>query len=171
MKNNNIIFLFKNLNCLFLTNNSNKSSLYIYNKKYFFFLCNINIDSYYYNKNISALILAEKSATTYSVINNIFFELISFYYKKINFNGKGFKLKKNKNANTLNFNNSHIKIFLEKKNKLIKNSKNSFLYLYKNIKNIKNINFFLNLFKINVFTKRGVKLSRSLLLVKKTKKK
>jgi hypothetical protein len=170
MKNKNIVFLFKNLNCLFLKTNS-ISSLYIYNNKYFFYLCNINFKTYYFNKNINALILNTKDKNNYNIINNIFFELTNFYYKKIIFNGKGFKLKKNKNANMLNFNNSHIKLFLEQKNKLIKNSKNSFLYLYKNIKNIKNVNFFLNLFKINIFTKRGVKLNRSLLLIKKTKKK
>lgn len=172
--NNNIIFLNKQLNCLFLKNyNSNFHyySLYIYSKKYFFYFFSINFLTIFFNKNINALFLNKFYFKKNSILNNFFYELSFFNYKKIIFNGKGFKLKKNKNINNLNFNNSHIKYFIENTNKLIKNSKNSFLYLYKNYKNIKNINFFLKLFKINVFTKRGVKINRNLLIVKKIKKK
>jgi len=174
MKNKkNLIFLNKNLNCLIFKHqkkNVQNYSIYIYNVKYFFHVYSINLTAIFYNKNLNSLIFYKKFSNSFNILNYFFSELIFFYYKKIIFSGKGFKLKKNKKFNIFNFNNSHIKYFIEKKNKLIKNSKNSFIYIYKNINSKKKLNFFLKLFKLNIFTKRGVKFNRSYLLVKKLKK-
>ena len=80
-------------------------------------------------------------------------------------------MKKKNKLNFFFFNNSHIKVLLEKKSKIIKNSKNSFLIFYKNKFNFNNILFLKTLFKMNNITKKGIKFSRDIMLVKKIKKK
>jgi hypothetical protein len=169
MKNKKIVFLNKSLNCIIIK--KNKNSIYFYNNKFFFFLPFLKIEYILIDKTLNLIIINEKkkfvSNYLYSFLNNF----NSVYYKKINFNGKGFKIKKKSKTNFFFFNNSHIKAIIEQKSKIIKNSKNSFLFLFKNIKNYNTLNFLKKLFYLNIFTKKGIKLSRSLMLVKKIKKK
>lgn len=172
MKNKKLlIFFYKNLNCLILKKKIN--SIYFFNRKYFFLFPYINIKNVYLNKNINILIIKELKnfSNKIKIIYNITEQLTENYYKKIIFNGKGFKLKKKSNKNFFFFNNSHIKLIVENKNLILKNSKNSFLVLYKNKFNLKLINYIKNLFKLNIFTKKGVKINRELMLIKKIKKK
>lgn len=165
-----LIFLNKSLNCLILKKKTN--SIYFYNNKYFFFLPFFSLSNIFINKNLNAIIIEySQNKNILKIINNIVNELTTQYYKKINFTGKGFKVKKKNKLNFFFFNNSHIKVLLEKKSKIIKNSKNSFLIFYKNKFNFNNILFLKNLFKLNIFTKKGIKFSRDLMLVKKIKKK
>lgn len=163
---NRLIFLKKNLNCLILKKKERKI-IYFFNKNIYLFI-NLNEKNYTIkiNKNLKFIECKNFGNDLNFLLNKIF----NFYIKKFSFNGKGFKLKKIKNTNIFNFNNSHIKLFVEKKIKLIKNNKNSFLIINKNT-NLKVINLILNLFKINIFTRKGLKFSRRIILVKKTKKK
>lgn len=169
--NSNLIFINKNLNYVILKNK--KNSIYFYNNKFFFLINFLKKENFYLNKNLNCITNYKNNNSDNSIklIKNIINELTNFYYKKIIFNGKGFKLKKKSNSNFFFFNNSHLKILFENKSKIIKNSKNSFLFLYKNKFNEKSIFFIKNLFKFNIFTKKGIKLNRNLVLVKKIKKK
>ena len=163
---NKLIFLKKNINCLILKKKE-KKIIYFFNKNIYLFInLNKKDSTIKINKNLKFVECKNFSSDFNFLLNKIF----NFYIKKFSFNGKGFKLKKIKNINIFNFNNSHIKLFIEKKLKLIKNNKNSFLIIKKN-NNLKIIDLILNLFKINIFTRKGLKFSRKIILVKKTKKK
>lgn len=163
-----IIFLNKNIYSLTIKKKK-YNLIYFYNKNIFFYLfCNYEIRT---NNNLNYIELKKKNNLNRE-ITNIFHNIFEYSIKKFIFNGKGFKLKKISNKNIFNFNNSHLKMIFEKKIKIIKNNKNSFIFLqkYKN-KNIKIINFLINLFKMNIFTKKGIKLSSKIIKIKKTKKK
>lgn len=159
----NIIFLNKNIFSIIL---KKKSLKFIFFYNLFFFLF-IYVNDLKININLNYLEINNNNK-----INIILKKIFYFNLKKFNFNGKGFKLKKIKNINIFNFNNSHIKILKEKNLYLIKNNKNSFLLLQKfNSNNILYLNFLKNLFKINIFTKKGIKINNSLIRIKKIKKK
>lgn len=163
-----IIFLNKNIFNLVIKKKNN-TLIYFFNKNIFFYLfCNTEIK---YNKNLNYLEF-KKIYFVNKEINKIFNKIFEYNIKKFIFNGKGFKIKKIINKNIFNFNNSHIKMIFEKNIKILKNNKNSFLFLEKyKKKNIKVINFLINLFRMNVFTKKGIKISSKIVNIKKTKKK
>lgn len=163
-----IIFLNKNIFSLTIKK-KNSNLIYFFNQNNFFYLfCNYEIKI---NNNLNYIEIRKKNNTN-KEITNIFYNIFDYNIKKFIFNGKGFKLKKISNKNIFNFNNSHLKMIFEKKIKIIKNNKNSFIFLQKYKKNnVKLINFLITLFKINIFTKKGIKLSSKIIKIKKTKKK
>jgi hypothetical protein len=97
-------------------------------------------------------------------------QFIKYKYTKIKFSGKGYKIKKYKNNSIiLMFNRSHITslwwrgIFLKK----LKKYK---IYIKYNYLHTKIISDLINIRSINIFTKKGLRQSRQILLKKKGKK-
>lgn len=174
MKNKYLILLNKKINVNLIIK---KKYIYIYiwnKKKYFLIKYFKNIEKkIFFNKNFKYMIFKKLKKEIIFFLNNILNNLFFFYINKINYIGKNFKLKKLKNnKNIFLFNNSHIKLFKEYKIKIIKNNKTSFLIIFNNIFYInKFLNFIKKLFKINIFTKKGIKLSRNILYYKKIRKK
>lgn len=146
--------------------------VYIYNTQYY---CILKIPS-----NIKIFLEKTKKFTLiyknpqinniYNSINSFLKQFFLYEYTKIKFTGKGYKIKKNTNKSLiLLFNRSHITI-LWWQNIFIKKLKKYKIYIkYNNInKNI--IPNILNIRNINIFTKKGLRKSRQILLKKKGKK-
>lgn len=173
IKLNNVIIIKKNINIIIIKKKKNILILYINSKNIFLSikLKKMDLENLFLNKNLNFLKIKKSNEFNYfAKINVIFNTIFYFIIEKINFNGKGFKLKKSQKRNIFNFNNSHIKMHKENYSLIIKNNKNYFLWIYKKKKNLTKY-FLFNLFKINIFTKRGVKFSERNLMYKKTKKK
>lgn len=156
-----------------------KIIIYIYNKNYFYILKLNNI----FLKNF--LVTKINNNLNFITFSNFFFTkkiftlksillAWSFYFfKKIKFSGKGFRIKKNKKKKNflLEFNKSHITIFLIKKIILKKIKKSKFLNLYINKKYLTKINKQLVTINfINKYTKRGLRNTRQI-FKKKTNQK
>ena len=168
MKNKKILFLNRKINFL-LIKKKNLTKLYLYTEK--IFLSNFLEIGVFFNKNLNCLIAEKNTILSFFYLNKFLKDLIFLNYKKISFNGKGFKLKKISNFFIFNFNNSHIKGLMQNKIKIIKNNKNSFLLFFKGVRNNLLFNFLNNLFKLNVYTKRGIKFEKKIIMQKKIKKK
>lgn len=172
-----ILLLNNNLNFIFLKKNLYKYIL-IFNKKkniYIKYKLNNEIQMCYI-KNLNCIIIKINYFNNLNVINILLNKQIKsldyYFQQKIQFFGKGFKIKKlKKNILNLFFNKSHLmfikwnKIFIKKikKTKIILQSTN-----YNSIR----LNSF-NLIKhkyLNTFTKKGLRLSRQLIYKKVGKK-
>ncbi len=178
-----LILLNNNLNFLFLKKNNNKYIL-IYNKNnniYIKYKLNINIKLYYI-KNLKYILIelnyfSQEFLYNFNCINKLIdnqIKCINFYFtKKIIFFGKGFKIKKLKKKNIINlyFNKSHIN-FLKWNNIIIKKLKKSKILInsvnFNNI--IKITNNIINCRGLNIFTKKGLRLSRQIIYKKIGKK-
>lgn len=139
--------------------NFDKQFFFIKLDKQFFFI-KINLNFIY-----NILILKSK-------IEFLNFKLLSldyFFFKKILFYCQNFKLVK-KNINFFIKLNSSTLIFLYLQSLLIKKIKKQkiiiFVKIFKLLKFIKNI---VNLNNLNIFTKKGVRLSKNIILKKKIK--
>lgn len=168
-----VILIKKNTNITLIKNKKKLLILYI-NSKNMFLSLKLNekdLKKIFINKNLKFLKI-KKSEVVKCIenISTLYDNIFNFFIEKINFNGKGFKLKKTQKKNIFNFNNSHIKLHKEMCSFIIKNNKNYFLWISKKKKIL--VKYFLfNLFKMNIFTKRGVKIWGRALMFKKTKKK
>lgn len=84
-----------------------------------------------------------------------------FFIKKLKFKGKGFKIIKNKQKLFLSFNHSHITLMIFFNVICVKINKLKYIFLYKNyLKLIKIVKTLYNIRPINIFTKKGIRLSR-----------
>ena len=151
----------------------------LYNKKYnfnfiinseksFFFLNKFNNIIKIYHKNIF-----NNQILINSTLNN-FIKLINIYeFVKIKFKGKGFKIGFYKNKNIMNFffGASHINTFLIKNMIIKKISKYKFILKSTNIKELNNLSkHIVNIRKINLYTLRGLRKSRQILIKRKGRK-
>ena len=175
-----ILLLNNNLNFLFLRKNDNKYII-IYNKLtniYIKYKLNNNVNIFYF-KNLKYLII-ELNFFNYNNIKildmllNKQVKSIDFYFlKKIVFFGKGFKIKKYEQKSTLSlfFNRSHIN-FIKWNNIIIKKLKKTKIIICST--NFKYINESSNSIirnrELNIFTKKGLRLSRQLIFKKVGKK-
>lgn len=143
---------------------------------------------YVYNTNYYAIIRANQNI---KIINNTFICLSGneptitnkggllgtflkqFYvceYVKIKFSGKGYKIKKNSQQSlVLLFNRSHTTVMWWS-NIVLRKLKKYKIYLKYDNKNKNIVNTILNVRSVNVFTKKGLRLSRQILFKKKGKK-
>ncbi len=145
--------------------------IYIYNKNY---CCLLKIN--FKNKitiNFKNKITINFKNKIGEGLNLIKFFLLQFDkcdLVKIKFTGKGYKIKKNSQESLiLLFNKSHPTIIWWKNIFIKKLKKYKILIKYNQI-NIKVKNTIINVRPINIFTKRGLRMSRQLLLKKKGKK-
>lgn len=168
-----MIFLNKSLNLIILKK-KNKINIFFFNKDIFVYFIKRKkkeneLNNIYLNRKLNFIKLYSHE----NIIINLVEKIYLFFIEKLKFDGKGFKLKKIKNVNIFNFNNSHLKILKENKMKILKNNKNSFLIINKNKNQFlsTSIIFLKNLFKINIFTKKGIRIAREFIKIKKIKKK
>lgn len=174
-----VLLLNNNLNFLFLKKNDGKY-IVIYNKStniYIKYKFDLNVSIFYF-KNLNYILMELNhfnsiNKNKMSCLINKQVESIDFYFmRKIVFFGKGFKIKKFKNK-TLNlfFNKSHINfirwnsIIVKKlkKTKIVMCSSNH-SYIIEGSKSIVSSR------PLNIFTKKGLRLSRQLIFKKVGKK-
>lgn len=170
--NNNLNFIFlKKENYKYIIIYNKLTSIYIKYK----FDSNVNIS---YLKNLKC-ILIELNFFKIDKINNLSLFLnkqvksINFYFiKKIIFFGKGFKIKKNKKeVLNLFFNKSHLSFFIWNNLILKKLKKTKLIVCSSNFIKFDLIcNKIVNVRKLNIFTKKGLRLSRQLIFKKVGKK-
>ena len=174
-----ILLLNNNLNFLFLKKNDYKYII-VYNKitnvyiKYKFDL-NINI---FYFKNLKYIVVElnffnfNSKKILGSLLNKQIKSIDFYFIRKIVFFGKGFKIRKSQNETlSLFFNRSHIN-FIKWNNIIIKKLKKTKIILcssnYKYID--KSAETIINNRKLNIFTKKGLRLARQLIFKKVGKK-
>lgn len=157
------IYLPKNIKFIYLNN----IYIYLYNQN-FFLLINFISYNIYFNRflNILKIIKKKKNEKLYNkkLLNNFLFTWENFFFSKIYFLGKGFKLKKVNNNIYFNFNYSHIKLLINQ-NIIIKKIQKTKLVLFS--KNLHKLNTLckdiLNIKKINVYTKRGLRKNKQII--------
>lgn len=145
--------------------------IYLYNKNYLIFLkTNNNINVL---KVVSSQLILIKSK--FICTNNEYFQkyvkqINNYYFTKIKFAGKGYKIKKNNVKNMLLlFNRAHI-TNIWWRNLIVKKLKKYKIYIrYTGIDN-KIIKTILSVRNINIFTKKGLRKSKQILFKKKGKK-
>ncbi len=171
--NNIIIYLLPKIYFLTLQKNNNKY-IYIYNNNLFFFI-NITNYSFFFKKILNILELKNnyKNISNINIsnyLNDFLFSWDYIFNKKIIFSGKGFKIRKKKNYLFLFFNRSHASLLICNNIIIKKIQKNKILFFYKNW--IKYSNTFKNIIQIrpaNIYTKRGLRFSRQIILKRKGK--
>ncbi len=167
------IYLLPTLNFLTIKKNNN-DYIYLYSQKWFLFK---NITNYKiaYKKSINIIELVTKQPfyefkKISSIINTFIFSWESFFFKKITFTGKGFKIKKKQKIIYFFFNKSHISLIICNSAIIKKIHKNKIIFFYKNIKLYDTIlNKILKIRYANIYTKRGLRFSRQLILKRKGK--
>ncbi len=173
-----ILYLWYKNNFVILENKKNLL-VYIYSKNNYLKLKikkkNAEIQTEKNTKTISIKFkkFLKKIQITNSILNNIIYSWSFFFFEKIKFNGKGYKIKKSTKKNSLifSFNRAHINILLMKNNLVKKIKKNKIIIFNTNLVNLKNIcQNIIKIRKSNIYTKRGLRLSRCLILKKSSKK-
>ncbi len=167
------IYLLPTLNFIMITKNNN-FFMYIYSSNWFLYK---NITSYNvaYKKSINLIELSSKQPFyNYKhvtiALNNLLFSWESFFFKKIAFTGKGFKIKKKQKVVFFFFNKSHISLMICNSAIIKKIHKQKILFFYKNYSLYSEIlNKVLNIRYANIYTKRGLRFSRQLILKRKGK--
>lgn len=167
------IYLLPLINFIILTKNKNKF-IYIYSNK--LFLClNINNYTIIYKNSINLIeLISTYPFKEYKKINNFLnhflFSWTTFFYKKIMFTGKGFKIKKKKKIVFFFFNKSHVSLVICNTAIIKKINKNKLLFFYKNT-NFYNtlLTKILQIRYANIYTKRGLRFSRQIILKRKGK--
>lgn len=140
----------------------------IFIKKKFFYI-------YLYNKN--NIICWKQNKNIKEIKKNIHINiqayLLQFNYiifLKIKFTGKGYKIKKNSNKSmVLLFNRAHITNIWWKNIKILKIKKYKIYVKLQKI-NLNIVSKILNIRFVNIFTKKGLRLSKQILFKKKGKK-
>ena len=158
------IFIPKNIKTIILKN----KYLYIYNNIFFLTFKLPNL--YFYNKFLNVLKISIKKKLKKNFITNFLFLWNNFIFMKFYFLGKGFKLKKIEKNLIFNFNHSHINLIINNITIIKKIQKSTILIFSKNVNNLKTISkIILNIKKINVFTKRGLRKNKQIIYIKKNK--
>jgi len=156
--------------------NNNDLTIILYNKLYSITLVNakkkIKIDLESYSIKIDTNINWNNNLN-FKQINKFFKTFELYFFIKIKFKGKGFKIKFNKKLKIIKFffGRSHITIFKLKKIKLKKITKYKFI-----LKNLNFVKLKTNAMKItkikplNVYTLRGLRLAKQIIQKRKGKK-
>jgi len=165
-------------NIILLENKKNNKDLTIilYNKLYSITLVidkkKIKIDLESYSIKINTNINYNNNLNFKQI--NKFFKTFEFYFFiKIKFKGKGFKIKFNKKLKIIKFyfGKSHITLFKLRKIKLKKITKYKFILKNLNFMKLKtNATKITKIKPINVYTLRGIRLSKQIIRKRKGKK-
>jgi len=156
----------------------NKIILIIYNEKFKFVLFFKEKNNLKINKNLNSIsyknTFLKKNIFT---INNNFYKFLEklniYYFLKIKFKGKGYKIGFYKKKKIINFyfGKSHKSIFIFNNIKIKKLSKYKFILLKNNFNLLKKISYkIIKIKKINEYTNRGLRLSRQIIIKRKGKK-
>jgi len=163
------IFLPKNINFIYLNN----SYLYLFNLNNFLLINTLKYN-FFFNQYLNIIKLQKniinKKILDKNFLNNFLFTWENFFFSKIYFLGKGFKLKKFKNTTYFNFNYSHINLLVTKKTIIKKIQKNKLLIFSKNLTNLNSLsNLIVSIKKINPYTKRGLRKTKQIIYKKRNK--
>ena len=168
-------FLNKNLSLNILLKNSSYYII-IFNKNFFVKYKisknnNIFFNTHGFSLNIKFKQIKLNMIKSVEFVNKLNYSLNNYFLKKITFTGKSYKIKKKTKCLYMIFNKSHKEvltwknIFLKKlrKTKLLIKSSNSSL-----LNNISNRILYVR--KVNIFNKKGLKISKSIKYKKRGKK-
>ncbi len=159
--------------------NFNNIIIYVYNTNFY-----LKIKTNKYKSNIqintilNIIILTNRGANNKlkllnNYINNLIFSWNNFYFEKIKFTGKGYKIKKSnkKNSLALLFNRAHPTMLFTKKIIFKKIKKTKIIIMGVNFHKLKFIrSMIVAIRKYNTYTKRGLRGTRSLIIKKSSKK-
>lgn len=167
------IYLLPRINFLCLKKNANVY-IYIYSSNWFI-KANVNNYETVYKKSLNILELSTKqpfykNKAITTILNNFIFSWETFFFKKVSFTGKGFKIKKKQKIVFFFFNKSHISLLICNSAIIKKINKQKILFFYKNYDLYEKIlNKILKIRYANIYTKRGLRFSRQLILKRKGK--
>lgn len=169
------IFIPYNINYTIIKNeNLNTNFIYLYNDDYFFCINTIN-SNICVNEDANILKIInldfnDKNRLFNNEINKFLFSWDYMFFNKIKFTGKGFKFKKKETNLFLFFNRAHKCFFIGNNIILIRLSKSKVILLKNNHSHlIYDSNLIRNIRANNIFTKRGLRFSRQIVLKKKGK--
>lgn len=152
--------------------NKNIYHIYIYNN-HFFFIFKINpcvqlkIVS---SKRFKIRQTLSTNTTPFEDLDKYIDQFDRYKYTKIKFAGKGYKIRKRSlHSMVLVFNKAHMTIIWWR-NILLKKIKKNKFYVKLTAKNHQFINTITGVRRINIFTKKGMRISRQVLFKKKGKK-
>lgn len=156
----------------------NKIILIIFNEKFKFTLFFKKKNNLKINKNLNTIEYKNNILNSnYYLLNNNFYKFLeklnNYYFFKIKFKGKGYKIGFYKKKKIINFyfGKSHKSIFIYKNVKIKKLSKYKFILLKNNYNVLKQISYkIVKIKKINEYTNRGLRLSRQIIIKRKGKK-
>lgn len=149
------------------------AKLYLYNSTNFLLL---NYPAYKltYNKHLRILSFScpNKLPQTFSktFLSSFIFTWENFFFTKLLFLGKGFKLRKIRNTTYFYFNHSHLQVFCNNTLKLKKIQKTKLLLFHKDLNQLHACRSTLTKIKrVNTYTKRGLRASKQLVYLRKNK--
>lgn len=163
-------------NLIVLTNKKKSLTIILYNKNismnFAFSKNNVKIDLNTYSLK---LLKINKTNNNYNFkeINKYFKTFEIFFFIKIKFKGKGFKIKFNKKFKLIKFyfGRSHITLFKFKKINFKKVTKYKFILKSMNLAKLKKKSSEITFIKpVNLYTLRGIRLSRQIISKRKGKK-
>jgi len=159
--------------------NGNSFAYYVYNN-FFFYKIGQNSNKYYHffdtETNTISFI-----APYYNPFSNLFLHFINiflfswnnYFYEKIKFTGKGYRieLRKKKKIITFYFGHSHDTIILFRSIILIQAHKYKFIVVKNSWQKLRLLNRLVTKIKpMNIYTKRGIRNARQVILKRKGKK-
>jgi len=160
-------------------NKSNFSHFYIYNPFFFYKLSTpVRTKATLVDSNSNSLVFKENTKVNYSdsfqlIFSNFLFSWDYFFFEKIKFTGKGYRItfRRKKKYIIFYFGHSHDTIMVFRNIKLKKPHKYKFLILKNSFSKIKMLGFLITKIKpINVYTKRGIRKSRQCVYKRKSNK-
>lgn len=162
---------------IILLQNKKTINIYIYNKLYFLKF-NSSSNLIFINKeNNNIKIMNNEANNKLQFLNKFTMKFLKsinlYFYLKIKFKGKGYKINfyKKKKLIKFFFGSSHIQLFLIKNIILKKISKYKFILKGVNLENLKiTANQIQAIKKINPYTLRGIRLSKTTITRKKGRK-
>jgi ribosomal protein L6P/L9E len=156
----------------------NKIIIIIFNNKFKFTVFFRKKNNIKINKNLNSIEYKNNILNkNFFILNNNFYNFLeklnTYYFLKIKFKGKGYKIGFYKKKKIINFyfGKSHKSIFIYNNIKIKKLSKYKFILLKNNFNILKQISYkIIKIKKINEYTNRGLRLSRQIIIKRKGKK-
>jgi len=124
-----------------------------------------------WNLNLKTWSVVISASRVESLTRSINSTIGSYFLKKITFKGKSYKIKKKRKFFFLTLNKAHFEIINWNNFFFKKIKKNKMIVKGSSAENINRVsNLIINLRKINIFNRRGLKITKSILLKKRGKK-
>lgn len=170
--------LFISKNQITILKKKNLIYLYIYNNNFFFFFKVKNCNRLFVEKSTKCVSLTLNNTSSLNMtlnkyINDLLFSWNNFFFKKIKFIGKGYRIKKFKKKRIikLKFNRSHINILRSGNNIIKKIRKTKILVANTHREELtKTSQTITNVRPVNLYTKRGLQIKRCVNYRKMSKK-
>ncbi len=169
------IFIPYNINYVITENKKNNFKFfYLYNEDYYFSM-SFSKEQIFLNKDTNVIYIKNTKYNNYInlfnyEINKFLFSWDSLFFNKIKFTGKGFKFKKKSGNLFLFFNRAHKCFFIGNNIILKRLSKSKVILLKANRGHlISDSKLIRDIRQNNIFTKRGLRFSRQIILKKRGK--